>query len=392
MTRLLERLLGRLPIGWLQLIHSPARFTAALIGVAFANILVLMQLGFLGALTGSIRFPYDAMAGTILISGSDMNTLADGSPLPRQRMFQALAVDGVARAVPLYSSRLDWKQPDGSLRTMEVYGVDPGVQTFRSSVISPEQREGLVNADRVLLDAKTRNLPKGVAEQVAGGERYSFEARGHTLSVIGLFTIGGGFAADGYMVTSDQTFLRLFPERSAGAPNQIIVTVAPGFAAADVITRLKEILPEYDTKVRSIDEAAQRDQTFQTTQRPVGLILGFGMVIGVLVGIVIVYQVLSTDVADHLKEYATFKAIGYPQRFFLSIVFEEALVLALLGFMPGFTLSLGLYALVGAKTGLPLAMTVSRAALVFFGTLLLCSFSGALATRKLARANPADLF
>ena len=54
-----------------------------------------------------------------------------------------------------------------------------------------------------------------------------------------------------------------------------------------------------------------------------------------LVGLVIVYQVLSTDVADHLREYATFKAMGYPHRFFLGIVFEEALILGVIGFVPG---------------------------------------------------------
>jgi putative ABC transport system permease protein len=127
-------------------------------------------------------------------------------------------------------------------------------------------------------------------------------------------------------------------------------------------------------------------------QRPVGLVFGFGVVIGILVGIIIVYQVLSTDVAEHLKEYATFKAIGYSQRFFLGIVFEEALILAILGFVPGLLVSFLLYIVVAAVTGLPLAMTVARAVFVLVGTLGMCALSGTLATRKLARANPADLF
>src|SRR3712207_9432272 len=102
MTELLAKLLGRLPIGWLQLVHNKTRLAAAVAGVSFASVLVLMQLGFLGALVGSIRLPYDQMSADILISASDMNTLADASPLPRQRMFEALSVEGVARATPLY--------------------------------------------------------------------------------------------------------------------------------------------------------------------------------------------------------------------------------------------------------------------------------------------------
>jgi putative ABC transport system permease protein len=144
--------------------------------------------------------------------------------------------------------------------------------------------------------------------------------------------------------------------------------------------------------VRTVEETVARDQAFQTTQRPIGIVFGFGIVIGVLVGVVIVYQVLSTDVADHLEEYATLKAIGYPRRFFLGIVFEEALILALLGFVPGILVALALYAAISAATGLPLAMTPARPLWVLLGTLAMCALSGAVATRRLARADPADLF
>lgn len=248
------------------------------------------------------------------------------------------------------------------------------------------------NGDVALIDARTRNVPKNLFAGIAAGEPYRFEVKGRTLTVVGTFEIGGGFSADGYLVVSDQTFLRLFPQRVAGAPNHILVTLAPGANVRPVVEHLRATLPAYDSIVRTVGEAFTKDRAFQTTQRPVGLVFGFGVVIGVLVGIIIVYQVLSTDVAEHLREYATFKAIGYSQRFFLGIVFEEALILAVLGFIPGLLVSLGLYAMVAGVTGLPLAMTGSRVVFVLAGTLVMCALSGGIATRKLARANPADLF
>jgi putative ABC transport system permease protein len=390
-TVLLERFLGRLPIGWLQLVHNKGRLAAALAGVSFANVLVLMQLGFLGALIGSIKLPYDQMSADIMISASDMNTLADGSPLPRQRMFEALSVEGVAKATPLYYGKVEWKQPDGTIRNLDVFGIDPSAETFRNPAIDARLSD-ISLSDTALIDSKTRNVPKDMFAAIAAGRPYVFELKGRTITVIGTFEIGGGFSADGYLVVSDQTFLRLFPQRVAGAPNHILVTLAPGVEAGPVLERLRTILPTYDSIARTVQDTFAKDQAFQTTQRPVGLVLGFGVVIGILVGIIIVYQVLSTDVADHLKEYATFKAIGYPQRFFLGIVFEEALILAIFGFMPGLVVSLGLYVAVSAATGLPLAMTGTRAAFVLLGTLAMCTLSGTLATRKLARANPADLF
>ena len=151
-------------------------------------------------------------------------------------------------------------------------------------------------------------------------------------------------------------------------------------------------MPAFDTIVQSLDETMAKDTAFQTTQKPVGLVFGFGVVIGILVGCIIVYQVLSTDVADHIREYATFKAIGYPQRFFLGIDFEEALILAVFGFIPGMIIALALYALVASATGLPVSMTAGRAVAVLLGTIAMCAVSGAIATRRLAKANPADLF
>lgn len=390
-ARLLGRLLGRLPIGWLQLVHNPGRLAAALAGVAFAALLILMQLGFLGALTATIRVPYDQMRADLLVSAADANTLAEGSPLPRRRLYEALAVEGVAGATPLSLGRADWRQHDGTFRTLDVFGVDPAAETFRIEALNARRAE-LALEDVALIDARTRNAPREIFAAIEAGRPYEFELRGRALTVPGVFAMGGGFGSDGYLVVSDQTFLRLFPQRSAGAPNHILVTLAPGADPAATLARLRAALPAYDSQVRTVADAARADQRFQTTQKPVGLVFGFGVVIGALVGVIIVYQVLSTDVADHLKEYATLKAIGYPQRFFLGIVFEEAIILALLGYVPGLAVSLALYAAVSAATGLPLAMGLGRAAAVFAAIVVLCATSGAVATRKLARADPADLF
>ena len=391
MTALLTALLGRLPIGWLQLTHNRNRFAAALAGVAFANVLIFMQLGFLGALMESVKLPYRPMAADILISAPDSNTLSDGSNLPRQRLFQALAVEGVADASPLYLGKLDWDREDGETIDLHVLGIDPERPVLDGAGIEA-LRHHLRRLDVALIDRKTRNVEPDFFVGIEPSKPYAFEANGRTLELIGSFEIGAGFDADGYMIVSDQTFLRLFPQRSAGAPSHVFVQVAPGADPQKVVERLAQRLPSSDSLVRPLETAAQADQSYQTTERPIGVVFGFGVIIGVLVGIIIVYQVLSSDVADHLSEYATLKAVGYGRRFFLGIVFEEAMVLAFLGFLPGLLISLGLYEVVAAATGLPIAMTELRPFAVLAGTTLMCMLSGAIATRRLAGADPADLF
>jgi putative ABC transport system permease protein len=122
------------------------------------------------------------------------------------------------------------------------------------------------------------------------------------------------------------------------------------------------------------------------------VIFGFGTIVGFLVGTVIVYQILYSDVSDHLPEYATLKAMGYSDRYLMGVVLQEALILAILGFIPGFAVSLGLYGLIAQATLLPVVMSLNRATLVLSLTLTMCVASGAIALRKLQAADPADIF
>ncbi|MBB3897057.1 FtsX-like permease family protein [Roseococcus suduntuyensis] len=386
---LATRLLGRLPIGWLQLAHRRGRFLAAILGVGFANLLVFMQLGFMGALTSTVGLPYAALDADILIQAPDANTLTDGSPLPRQRMLDALAVPGVAAAAPVFMGKLEWRSADGSARSLDVMGVDPRLPSLRAL---EGRRDVLTLPGAAFIDRATRNVPPEVFAGLDAGTPQRFEFQGRGLTLHGSFTIGGSFSGDGWLVMSDQSFVTLFRNRSLPAPNLILVRAAPGQDVPALAARINAALPGPDAVARPIATALARDQAFQTTQRPVGIIFGMGVLMGALVGIIIVYQVLSSDVADHLREYATMKAMGYRQGFFLGIIMEQAVVLASLGFIPGSLMAYGLYALLTAVTGIDVLMPPERLLGVFAGTVVMCVASGALATRRLARADPAELF
>ncbi len=391
MNAALTLLFGRLPIGWLQLTHSRARFAAAVAGVAFASLLVFMQLGILGALNTSTIAPYSFFDADIMVSSEDANTLTDGSNIARSRLFQALGVEGVESGAALFIGNLEFQLANGDTATLQTFGIG----TSQGDYVIPEigtQLARLRTENTTLIDTATRGVSPDVFDDLKNGQPFPFEVRGQTLTAVGTLEMGGGFSADGTLFVSDQTFLRFFGSRSSGAPNHILLKVEPGVSPETVVQRLRAILPADAVKVNTMGGAAAADLAYQTTERPTGIIFGFGVLIGIIVGIVIVYQVLSTDVADHLREYATFKAMGYNHRFFLGIVFEEALVLAVFGFVPGLLVSLGLYFGMSAATGLPVAMTLDRIIWVFFGTLAACSLSGAIATRRLASADPADLF
>lgn len=390
MSRLLQWLFGRLPIGWLQLTHSRPRFAAALAGVAFANVLVFVQLGIMNSMATATLKPYGFFQADIMISAPDANSMTEGGNVARQWLFQALTDPEVTAGNGLFIAVVDWARAENTL-ALTTYGIDPALPQFLSPALA--QKIGTLQLQNAgILDRLTRGLPPDEAATIRPQTPISFETKNTTLTLYDTFQGGGGFGVDGYMVVSDQTLLNLFPARSSAAPDHILLHIARGADPDAVAARLRELISDKSLRIRSFTQAAVEDQSYQQTERPTGIIFGFGVIIGILVGIVIVYQVLSTDVADHLSEYATFKAMGYPQQFFLGIVLEEALILAVLGFVPGFIVASGLLAGMKRATSLPLAMTADMAVMVFVGTLVACALSGAIATRRLASADPADLF
>ncbi|MCJ8237867.1 FtsX-like permease family protein [Peteryoungia algae] len=390
MSYLLQRLFGRLPIGWLQLTHSRTRFAAALAGVAFANVLVFVQLGIMNSMGAATLRPYDFFQADIMISASDASTLTDGGNVARQWLLQAMGDPDVSDGMGLFIANVPWDRGEKDI-SLTTFGVDPVKTGFLSRDIA-----GDLNLLRVqnaaLLDRLARGLAKEEAASIRPQTPLSFETQGRTITAYATFAGGGGFGGDGYMLVSDQTFLSLYPTRSSSAPDHVLLRLRPGAETESVIARLKTLISDPSLRIRSYQEAAQEDLRYQQTKRPTGIIFGFGVLIGVLVGIVIVYQVLSTDVADHLREYATFKAMGYGPHFFLGIVFEEALVLGIMGFIPGLVVGTTILTLMGKITTLPLGMTPSMAVTVFLGTIIFSALSGAIATRRLGAADPADLF
>ncbi len=390
MSRLLQWVFGRLPIGWLQLTHKRGRFIAALSGVAFANVLVFVQLGIMNSMATATLRPYEFFKADIMISAADANALAEGGNVARQWMLQAFGDPDVAAGMGLFIANAPWDRGEKDI-SFTTFGIDPGQPAFVSPAIDADLALLQVQ-DVAFLDRLARGLTRDEAALISPQTPFSFETQGRTLTALTTFAGGGGFGGDGYMVVSDQTFLSMFPTRSSGAPDHILLQLRPGADVETVVKRLRTLISDDTLRIRSYGDAAQEDLTYQQTKRPTGIIFGFGVLIGVLVGLVIVYQVLSADVADHLREYATFKAMGYGPRFFLGIVVEEALVLGLLGFIPGLAVGTAILVFMGKMTTLPLAMTPTMAAMVFVGTVVFSTLSGVFATRRLASADPADLF
>jgi putative ABC transport system permease protein len=381
----------RTPLGWLQLSRYKGRLVVALAGVAFADVLMFMQLGFQESLYESntkIRGTLDT--DIVLVSPKAKNT-QNLSTFSRRRLYQAKDIPGVASARALYSGNMTWKNPATRQdATLQIMGFDPDHPAFKVPEMS-QQLDKIKLPDVVLFDRTARGKYQNTIAQINQGQKVSTEAEGRTLTVRGLFSLGASFGTDGLLVTSDQNFLRLFPRRDASSVSLGLIDLQLGYDPQQVVQQLRQHLPN-DVKAMTIAEFIDDEQKFWRTESPIGFIFTIGASMAFVIGVAIVYQVLSTDVNAHLKEYATFKAIGYRHRYLLGVVLEETMILAFLGFIPGSILPMGLYYVSAKATALPIHMTISRAVIVLILTVIMCLVSGAIATRKLQSADPADMF
>jgi putative ABC transport system permease protein len=217
------------------------------------------------------------------------------------------------------------------------------------------------------------------------------EVGNRQVEIVGLFRLGTSFGIDASLITSDLNFLRLFPMRSAGQIDLGLVHLEPGADPLSVRDAIADGIPR-DVEVLTRDEFVAREVSYWAGATPIGYVFSFGVLMGLVVGAIIVYQILFADVQQHLQEYATLKAIGYTNGYLFGVVLQEAAILALLGYVPGLLLCLFIYAQAGAATRLPLVMTPERAGLVAALTVGMCCFSGAIALRKIRRVDPAEVF
>jgi putative ABC transport system permease protein len=382
----------RIPLAWLQLTREKIRLLVALAGIAFACILMFMQLGFQDSLLESaIRF-HVALKGEIFLVSPQSNALIAMNTFSQRRLYQALSFEGVRAISPVYVGFALWKNPQTRrTRSIFVVGVDPSADLLELPELTPDKLEEIKKADVVLFDRRSRSEFGPIPEWFEAGREVFTEVGNRRVQVGGLFKMGATFGADGTILTSDLNFLRIFPQRERGLVDIGVVQLQPGVDPQPLVQQMRALLPE-DVRVLSRAEFIDMEQSYWEEGTAIGFIFGLGVAMGFIVGIVIVYQILYTDVSDHLAEYATLKAMGYTDTYLLGVVFQEAILLAGLGYIPAFALAVLLYDLTANATLLPIAMTFNRAVLVLLLAVSMCFISGAIAVRRLRAADPADIF
>jgi putative ABC transport system permease protein len=378
------------PLAWAQLSHQKVRTGIAMGGIAFANVLIFMQLGFVNLFAGGATLLPKHIQGDLFITNTDAKLIDPFSTFDRTRLYQAAAFDGIIFAEPLYLKYGTWAYNKETISyDTRVFAYNPQVQIFDLPEVN-QQKSKLSEPFTVLFDRLSRSELGPVPTEMEKKETISVMLNNQRTFVNGLFSLGCSFfLSGGNLITSDRNFADMFGASSLDQVSLGVLRVRPGTDLIALKLGIEKAVP--GIKALNHQELQAREVAFQETN-PSSTIFNFGAIMGFIVGVAIVYQVLYSDVSDHLAEYATLKAIGYSNRSLLIVIFQEALFLAVLGYIPGFIATLGMYQLLTTLTKLELIMTVNLAVTVFILTLAMCLISGAIASNKLRAADPADVF
>jgi putative ABC transport system permease protein len=374
---------------WRMLIHNRSRLLLSCLSIAFAVVIMFMQMGFFNGLNDSQANLARILDADLVMSNRDKDNLKSTEEFSRKRWRQALAVPGVASGSYLYASASYWWNPqDGSRNRLLVLGIDPDNPGLKLPGM-PTSLQALKQPGTIFYDRRSR---KELGNVDVGTETTLGLAR---VRVAGLFELGANFSYEGHVIAGTETFFRIFsqrdPQRLADKISLGLLRLQPDADAGKVSRQLLNALPG-DFTVMSRAQLEAREKAYTTRATPVGIIFGIGLLVALVIGIIICHQLLFNEIQDHLRQFATLKAIGYQARHLYLIVTSEALLLSVFGFLPGLAATYGLYWAIERLSEIVMHLSPGRILFILCLTLLMGAASAALALKQVIRLDPAELF
>ncbi|HCF30622.1 MAG TPA: ABC transporter, partial [Cyanobacteria bacterium UBA11049] len=317
----------KIPLAWIQLAQQRIRFLVAVAGIAFIVLLMFVQLGFQDALYSSATQLHQSLKGDLFLVSAQYKSLTANQSFSRTRLYQALGFNGVESVSPMYIGFAKFKNPvNGEKYSIYVIGIDPGKPIFKLPEVQ-KNIDKIKIPDVVLFDRNSRKEFGPIAQKFEQEkteptiEIFPFNSyRGYRVRVGDLFSLGPSFGVDGNLIVSDTTFLRIFP---TSRPPEMIdigaITLKPGVNPEKVMEELRANLPN-DVMIFTQKGFGNFEKQYWATRTPIGFILNLMLTMAAVVGVVIVYQILYSNISSQFVAYATLKAIGYENNYLLKVV------------------------------------------------------------------------
>lgn len=382
-----------------NLFQDLPRFIVAQAGIMFSVGLVTIQIGILNGFTRSSTVLIENADADIWVTSEELRHFALTLPLEYKQLAEAKEVEGVDRAEPLIAQSTVWRDKSNQIAPIRIIGFDPQDTLFRPRTLLEGTLKDIQEPYKIFVDKADLKL-LDVSEVGDRAEIGSYEGE-----IKGITTGTRSIVASPYIFTSLPNATAYLnspiatPDETPPDPpdltdqnriTYILIKAAPTENLQVLKDRLEKALP--GTKAFTQTELTELTQTYWQQSTGVGYILGLGAVVGIVVGTVVVGQILYSSVTDHLREFGTMKAMGSSDWYIYRVILEQALWMAVLGYLPGMGLCLGLGAWTIQAQAIQILISPATAAGVFVVTVAMCSGAAIFAIQKVTRLDPALVF
>lgn len=370
------------PLAQRNLLHDKVRLAVTLTGIIFAVVLIVVQIGLFIGFTTTTSGLIDHSGADLWIGPKRVPYLEQATPFSERKLYQALAIPGVAYAQKYIVRFSDWQRPDGGHEGIMVVGFDPNAKYGGPWNVVAGRVADLKQPDAAMID-RFYAAKLGVTRL---GQ--TFEIQGRRVRVVG-FTQGiRAFTTTPYVFTTFKNALgytRLHEDQTL----YLLVRARPGVDLQKLKRRIGERLPDVD--VFTTAEFSHMTRFYWMFTTGAGITVLLAAVLGLVVGVVIVAQTIYATTMDHLREYGTLKAMGSPNRYIYKVIIKQAAISAVIGYAAGMVVSL--FVVHGSQKGGASILLPWPMGLGMFGlTLLMCVIAAIVSINKVTRIDPAMVF
>jgi putative ABC transport system permease protein len=365
-----------------NLTHDKARFAVTLAGVAFAVVLIVVELGLFVGFTVTTSSVVDKSQMDLWIVSKGTPYIEQGSAFSERKLYQVLATPGVASADKYIVRFSNWKTPEGAEEGIQIVGFNLYSGVGGPWNVVEGNVEDLKTPDAVIVD-EIYKKKLGVTKV---GE--SFEINGRRARVIG-FTRGiRAFTTTPYIFTSfknAQDYTRIDEDQTFF----ILVRALPGTDLPALQHQLESRLRDVDVLTTARFSSMTRIYWMFTTGAGVAVLIA--ALLGLVVGIVVVAQTIYATTMDHIRGYGTLKAMGASNSYIYRVIITQAGMSAVAGYVLAMFVSVFIVHASrsgGAAILLPWQMAVG----IFFLTLLMCVSAAVVSINKVTSLDPAMVF
>src|SRR5215813_11616608 len=319
-----------------MLLGDRAKYIMLISGLTFASLLMTEQAGIFCGIMQWTGSTLDNVGAPIWVVDPMVEQINDTEAMRDTDINRVRSVEGVSWAAPFYQGNLRTRMRDGSLKFVQLIGIDATTFAGAPTEIMKGKLDDLRLPNTVIVDEYgAQKLGRDPAKPVTVGE--TFEINDHEARVVGICRTRMSFSGNPYLFTTYDQALQYAPN-TRKMLSGVLAAAPPGEDPGRVARRISQA-----TGLKACTKKEFFWLTVWWYIKNTGIPIAFGatVLLGFVVGLAISSQTFYSFVLENLRNLAALKAMGAPDRMLARMVMLQTLTVGLIGYGCGVGLATG---------------------------------------------------